>query len=217
MKRSLPSWVYSRKITLAVLGSIFLLSAVVVGMAPTERMLGDGIRVVYVHVALIWTGMLGLLLAGLLGLVLLLIPRRALARWLGALGKVAFGFYLASSLVSLVAQQVNWGGISWNEPRTEAMLQILAAALIVQILSGWVWDARIQGGLHALLGLFLLWSWQTTPLQLHPDNPVGTSTSATIPLVFYGLFALSALAATWLTLHLRALEQARSGALELSG
>lgn len=217
MKRSLPSWIYSRKITFAVLGSIFLLSAVVVGMAPTERTLGDGIRVVYVHVALIWTGMLGLLLAGLLGLVLLLIPRRTLARWLGALGKVAFGFYLASSLVSLVAQQVNWGGISWNEPRTEAMLQILAAALIVQILSGWVWDARIQGGLHALLGLVLLWSWQTTPLQLHPDNPVGTSTSATIPLVFYGLFALSALAATWLTLHLRALEQARSGALELSG
>lgn len=217
MKRSLTSWIRSREITLAVLGSILLLSAVVVGMAPTERTLGDGIRVVYVHVALIWTGMLGLLLAGLLGLVLLLNPRRELARWLRPLGKVAFGFYLASSLVSLVAQQVNWGGISWNEPRTEAMLQILAAAMIVHILSAWVWDARIQGGLHALLGLFLIWSWQTTPLQLHPDNPVGTSTSATIPLVFYGLFALCALAATWLALHLRAQEQARSGALELSG
>ena len=217
MNRSLPSWIHSREITLAVLGSIFLLSAVVVGMAPTERTLGDGIRVVYVHVALIWTGMLGLALGGILGLVLLLSARQETARWLAPLGRIAFGFYLASSLVSLVAQQVNWGGISWNEPRTGAMLQLLAVALIVQILSGWVQDGRIQGGLHAFLGLFLLWSWRTTPLQLHPENPVGTSTSATIPLVFYGLFALSAVAATWLTLHLRAVKQARSGALELPG
>lgn len=217
MNRTLPSQITSRKTTLAVLAAISFLAVLVVWLAPTEQTLGEGIRVVYVHVALIWTGMLGLVMAGLLGLILLLSASRALAPWLAALGKVAFAFYAAASLVSLVAQQVNWGGISWNEPRTGAMLQLLAVALIVQVLSGWVQDARFQGGLHALLGLFLLWSWQMTPLQLHPDNPVGASTSTAIRLAFYGLFGLSALAATWLTFLLGAREGVGSGALKLPG
>lgn len=198
-----------------VTGLVVALTAVVafalVGLAPTERTLGEGIRVVYLHVALIWTGMLGIVLAGVLALPVLLTGREALARWTERVAQVALGFYVLSGLVSLVAQQVNWGGIAWREPRTSIMLQLLAFFLIVQVVKSWLGSAtasarRLSAGLNLLMAGVLLWSNWSTPLQLHPQDPIGTSSSSAIRLVFYLLFALLALAATWLVLFLQVRE-----------
>jgi hypothetical protein len=188
--------------TVALLALVLALGAALVLLAPTERTLGTGIRVIYVHVALIWTGMLGLIQAGVIGLIVLLWRQQRLVPWLMAVGKVAVGFYALSAVVSMVAQEVNWGAISWREPRTVAMLQMLALAVIVLVLASWVKDVRLRGFLFVVLALAIVWSWQVTPLQLHPRDPVGTSSSPAIRLTFYGLFGLCALVATWLVFFL---------------
>lgn len=196
----------SERATALVLALIAVAAVALLGLAPTERTLGEGIRVVYLHVALIWTGMLGLVLAGVLAVPVLLLGWEKLAGWMETIAWVALGFYALSGAVSLVAQQVNWGGIAWQEPRTQTMLQLLAFFLIIQVVKIWLGASRghairLKAGLNVLMAAVLLWSNWTTPLQLHPQDPIGTSSSQGIRLTFYLLFGLLALAATWLVFY----------------
>ncbi|MCA9971543.1 MAG: hypothetical protein KC425_15070 [Anaerolineales bacterium] len=185
--------------TLAVPGLVALLAALLLWRAPAEQTLGSGIKIVYLHVALIWVGMAGIALSGLLGLATAVFPRPRLAAWLHAASWTAFAFYAAGAVVSLAAEIVNWGAIFWQEPRTAAILQVLAVAVIVQVTHGWPLDARLKGTLHAALAGFMLWATTRAGLVLHPDNPIGSSSSAAIRFAFFGLFGLFAVAAGWLT------------------
>ncbi|MEZ4647115.1 MAG: hypothetical protein R3E31_31050 [Chloroflexota bacterium] len=192
----------SGKTTTAVLTTITILAALLLILAPTERTLGAGIKIVYLHVALIWTGMVGLLIAGLIGLALALTQRPSLLGWLQAVSWVGFGFFAVGTVVSLIAEIVNWGAVFWSEPRTASILQILAVAIIVQVAASWPLDKRLKGVLFAGLAGFMLWSTGRAELVLHPDNPIGTSSSWGIRGGFYGLFSLLAVGAAWLTLFL---------------
>ena len=185
------------KIPLTLIG----LSALIVWLAPAEQTLGEGIKVVYLHVALIWAGMTGLLILGVLGLAILLTARPRLAAWAHTLGWVGLGFFLAGIGMSMVAAQVNWGGLFWPEPRNVAMLRVVAVGLIVQIVTGWSIAIRLQGLLYACLALLLTWSVLVTPLVFHPRNPIETSPSLAIQATFFSLFGLCVLLAAWLVVY----------------
>ncbi len=194
----------STRLTTAVLLTLSLLAALLTIIAPVERTLGSGIRIVYLHVSLTWVGMAGLLLAGVVGLALLIWPRPTLQQWLHVISYVAFGFYVVGAVVSLIAEEVNWGAIFWHEPRTASVLQVVAVGVIVHVAGSWLPRARVQGLLHLALAGFMMWSTMRAELVLHPDNPVGLSSSGGIRLGFYGLTVLFGIAAMWLTLHLKA-------------
>jgi hypothetical protein len=201
-------WAGNSRLAWAILAIIVVAFAVLVLFAPAEATIGDGIRIVYIHVALIWAGMLLLLVAGLLGLIVLLSDHARTADWMQIVAWVALGFYAAGVITSLAAEIVNWGGIAWREPRTAANLNLLAVVVIVQVINSWLpgtWAARrrLQGALNLLLAAAVIWTTVTTELQLHPANAVGDATSRTIQLTFYALFLLSLLAAIWLILYLR--------------
>ena len=70
---------------------VFILAAVaaIVWLAPEEKTLGPGIKSVYVHVALTWTGMTGLTIAGLLGIGAAITNGGRLSRWAQMAGWVA--------------------------------------------------------------------------------------------------------------------------------
>ncbi|MFQ5752587.1 MAG: hypothetical protein ACE5HI_11375, partial [bacterium] len=51
-----------------VLASIVTAAAIMVWAAPLERTLGEGIKVVYIHVSLTWAGMLSFILTGIVGI-----------------------------------------------------------------------------------------------------------------------------------------------------
>lgn len=175
----------------------------VVVFAPGEATIGQGIKIVYIHVALIWTGMLGLLISGVIGAVVALTNHDGLRRWLPIISWVSLGFYAAGVLTSLYAEQVNWGGIAWQEPRTKANLNLLALATVVQVVASFINRPRWHGLLSVLLAAAVIWTTAVTPLQLHPDDPIGTSTSNTIQVVFYLLFMLCCLSASWFIWQLR--------------
>mgnify|MGYP001202636691 CR=1 FL=1 len=179
---------------------LLLLAAmvVVVVVAPVEQTLGSGIKVVYVHVALIWTGMAGMLLNGLVGLALAATGRPLLERWRQAIGWVSLGIFVLGVVVSLWAEQVNWGGILWREPRNLAVFNVTAVAVIVQVLAGWLPQLRGRGFLSLALAAYLLWEIPGTPLVMHPSDPVRTSNSAGIQLTFYSLFVLCGATAVWI-------------------
>ncbi len=181
-------------------GLIFMVSIVMA--APVEATLGGGIRTVYVHVGLTWTGKAGLYLAGVMGLAVAFWPNLVLARWMRAVGLVGLAFFAAGTAVSLWAQQVNWGAISWVEPITISMLQYTAVGIIVHILLSWPIDTRVKGGLSLALAAFHIWSVENAALILHPQDPIGTSTSTGIRDTFSAIFVVSLVMATWLVFYL---------------
>ncbi len=178
----------------SALGVIFLLALLIVWLGPAERTLGNGIKAVYVHVSLTWAGLAGFVAAALLGLVQLFTRRPRLDSWRVTVGWVAFGFYLAGVGMSALASQVNWGAVFWQEPRMVTSLNVLAAALIVQMgnfFFPWWW---LRAVLSVLLPGFVFWANFTTPLVLHPGDPIGSSEATGIQLTFLAMFVLMALA-----------------------
>ena len=190
----------STLIVLILLGGILLL------IAPEERALGSGIRSVYVHVAFTWTAMSEIVIAGFVGLAAALLNRRTWQTWATTITWVALGFFTAGLVMSVIAAGINWGAVFWQEPRTSSVLQVLAAGLIVQGINTWPIPERIKGLLNILLAVVLLVLVYSTPLVLHPENAARTATSMAIRLTFYGLYALSMLAATAIVLAFRTRE-----------
>lgn len=166
-------------------------------LAPEESTLGQGIKTVYMHVALTWTGMAGFVLAGLLGLAVLVTGNRRFAAWMQTLGWVAFGFYTAGIAMSALASKVNWGNVFWQEPRMMAAFNSLAVATIIMAVNIWIPWVRIRGALQALLPVIVFWLTYSAPLLLHPRNPISTSDSLGIKLAFGGMFMLTAAIAAW--------------------
>jgi hypothetical protein len=187
----------------AVLGGIVLIGALLLWRAPDEQTLGTGIRSVYVHVAFTWTGMLGLVVAGLLGLIAYILRKRSLQEWSNSIAWLALASFLIGLVMSMISAAINWGAIFWQEPRTNSALQVLAVGLIVQLINGWLTSYRLKGLLAFLLSLFVIWSTSSTPLVLHPGNAASTSPSSAIRLTFLALFILCSLAAIWILIRVR--------------
>src|SRR5512141_2760210 len=112
------------------------LIALVASLAPLEKTLGAGIRLVYFHGAWVETGKIAFALASLAGLAGLLRLGRTKDLWPAwslALGRTALVFWLTYLPLSLLLQQLEWGGIFWDEPRWKAPLAFGVAAVLVQV------------------------------------------------------------------------------------
>jgi hypothetical protein len=184
--------------------ALLALAAVIVWIAPAERTLGGAMRVVYVHVALTWAGMLGLAVAALLGLVVMVSGRRSWAAWLQAVTSVALGLLLLGTATSAIAAYLTWGGGFADEPRAQTALRILAVAIIIVVGGGWLPWVRLRGALAAGLLAYSAFALRATPLLLHPRNPIATSPSSAIQATFAGLFVIFALLGVWAAWRLQA-------------
>ncbi len=168
MKRVLP---YLIPLALLILG------AVVVWTAPLERTLGANIRTIYIHVAFSRAGGTGLMIAGALGLILLIWPNPALDRWARAAGIAGFTLFMIGLGVTLIAQLQNWNGIHWREPRMIAAMNGAAAGVIVMVLLNWFKAPRITGGLFLLLAILVVGTQMSANAVLHPGNAITESAS----------------------------------------
>ena len=180
------------------MGVIGVVTAVLLLVAPEEATLGAGIRSVYVHVALIWVGLAGFVIAGLLGVGLLVTGYERLYLWLRTIGWMGVGFFAAGMATSALASQVNWGAVFWQEPRMRSSSTSLTIAVIVLVAIDWFPWLRLKGALVTAVPLIFFWLTARTELVLHPDNPILTSDSVGIQATFAGLFVLVGLAAALL-------------------
>lgn len=183
--------------------SIVLAAGILVWLSPPERTLGDGIKVVYVHVSFTWAGMVGFNIAGLFGLFMLFTNKRILDDWNQVISWVAWSWFAMGFLLSLWAAKVNWGIIYWREPRVLAAMQFLIVALLVLMANRFLSSIRLRGALSALLAFMLMWSLLGAPLVMHPKSPIRESSSGAIQLTFLGMFIFSSLAASWFVWYFR--------------
>jgi hypothetical protein len=195
--RPFPGWFWWIPIVLMA-GLLLLLL-----LGPEERTLGGGIRSVYVHVGLIWTGLVGFMVTAVLGTGLLITQKKVWLRWLSPVSWTALGFYAAGVFMSMVASADNWGAVFLQEPRMAASLNGLAVAIILLVLGSWQPWSRVRGALSASIIFILLWFNLRAELVLHPPNPIANSNAAPIQFTFFFVTALFVGLATWIVWLLR--------------
>ena len=96
---------------LAALAILFILS-------PSEKTLGDVVKLVYLHGALVRTGLLAFSIAGILGAIALASGRSWAIEWGRAVGHAALIVWVLYAVSSMVVTYLAWGvAIAWGEPR----------------------------------------------------------------------------------------------------
>lgn len=175
---------------------LLILIAYLVSQSPAERTLGDNIRYVYVHVTIIWAGVLGLTLAGLLSVVVIATENARLQLWIEHLQWVAFAFFTVGFSLSLLAAKIIWGAISLGEPRALGALSVIGISLILFYFRDSSNSIQIKGMIGLALTVVLHLAMRV-PLVLHPANPITTSSSRKIQTTFLVLFILFTLLEVW--------------------
>jgi len=183
------------------MGLCIALAVVILLLMPAEKTLGWIIKIVYLHGALSRAGMIGFWAAGIAGLIYLVRPRPVLARWTRALFLSGCGFWATQFIVSMPATRLTWGPwIAWGEPRVTMTLQVLAAGLVVALVTHLLNDARFTAGAALLLAIAVALLVAQTGVLRHPLDPISTSPSVLLRLVYLVLLIpviASMLLAAW--------------------
>ncbi len=170
--------------------ALLALLLVLLWLSPAEATLGNVVKWVYAHGAAQRVAMYAYLIAGALGIAALVTRRDVILRWSRAMMEAALVFWFIQFVVSLPAQVLAWGGISWTEPRVLSALWVLVFTVLVYGVAVWVGDARwmpIAAIANAAIALILL---RGAVNILHPIDPILGSESLAIKM-FYAAIVLT--------------------------
>lgn len=185
-----PSRFLTPKRALVTAFLFLALLALLLLLSPAERQLGNLIKVIYLHGALARVGMLGLMIAGVLGLLYFVRPSPALLAWSNAIQVAGLAFFVVHFVLSVIPTRATWGmWIAFDEPRTRMSLQIIGVGLVVVVVRHLLSDNRLSALANLLLGVAVLVMDIGTGVLRHPLNPIGDSSSSAIQLYYAGILA----------------------------
>ena len=177
----------------------FIITLVAIGLltalGPTEKTLGSNARLVYLHGAWVWTGILSFLLASLTGLLALILRKPIWRKGNLALGRTGMVFWLTYLPMSLLVMQINWGGFFFDEPRWRVPFTFAIVGLLLQIGLALFSQPDLTAVGNLVFGVTLWISLRNTGTILHPDSPILNSNSRSIQVFFFGLLFLTLIAA----------------------
>ena len=174
------TWLFPLLTPVAILILLFLL--------PPERILGDVIKLVLLHGALVRAGLIAFAVAGVLGLFCLFSPNPAWSRWCLAIQVTALLLWIANMTSSSIATRLTWGEwIAWSEPRVWATIHVLWLASACLVLVLWL-RQRFFTGITNLIVAGLSWGLiKGASLVRHPFDPLGSSNSLTYQALYVAM------------------------------
>ena len=180
-----------------VLWFVLTLLAIVVvtALGPAEKSLGTNVRVVYLHGAWVWTAMISILAAAVVGLAALITRRAGLHYWSRALGRPGLVFWITYLPLSLWAMQTNWNGLFLAEPRWRVAMIFTVGGLLLQIGITLLENPAWASALNLTYAMILIYVLQTTDQVMHPGSPIFSSGAWRIQVYFIVLLVLTLLAA----------------------
>ena len=205
----------SQRLTRRDLSMLWLLITIAVivtltASGPTERTLGENLRLVVLHGAWVWTGKILFAAAALAGLAGLFLPRSFWSNLSLALGRAGLLFWLTYLPMSLIVQMQNWGGIFWDEPRWRVPFTFGVVGLLLQLGLWVINQSRVTDLANLVFGVVLWWQLGAITNILHPDSPIFGSDSTGIQFFFLVLLGLVLFAAAQITrLLYRSLSRSR--------
>jgi len=206
-----------RKFIVPSLIILAILIVVVTLLAPTDRVLGEATRMVYVHGAIIRVVLGTFMLSGLLGLIYLFSKRPALYDWSRVMQETSLLLWIPYLLSALISTLQTWGAIAWFEPRWLVTLQISVIASLALIISLIVKNRSATAALNAVVAATIFILTRNAGLVLHPIDPIGASGNAGIIGAYVILLGLCALFAVQLARGIRAWHQRRDASPPVVG
>jgi hypothetical protein len=196
--------IHSRILPVLAAGLLLLLALWLV-LAPAESRLGQVVKLVYVHGALVMVGLLAFTLAGLIGLLALIVRQPALYRGAQAAGLAALIIWSIYALSSMAVTGLTWGQlIAWNEPRVRASAMILLAAVLLAVVSRLVGQRSFSAATNVVMGILPWVLVRRAEAIRHPLDPIGGSGSTSIQgfyvLIMLTVASLAAVLVAWLWL-----------------
>lgn len=179
-------------LTLAAIAFITLVS-------PEEKILGEYVRIVYLHGALVWTSLALFIAAGILGLVALISGQQRLHCWSSASGRSGLFFWVAYLPVSMWAMQANWNGLFLSEPRFRVAMIFAIVGILLQLGLTLIDHAGLTSAANLLYVAVLIFTLQSTENVLHPPSVMLQSDLSLIQIYFGGLIILMITAAGQVT------------------
>jgi hypothetical protein len=177
------------------LGLTLALIVVVTLLSPAERSLGSQVRVVYLHGAWVWTALAAFAAAGVAGLVGLITRCVRWQCWSRDLGRTGLFFWITYLPLSLWAMQTTWNGLFLSEPRWRLALVFSISGLLLQVGLGLLGKLLLNSlGNLAFVGI-LFFSLVRTENIMHPASPILNADDWLFRIYFFGLLALTLLAA----------------------
>ncbi len=167
-------------------------------LAPEEKELGAIMKMIYLHGALITSGLSLFTAAGLISLILLFRSGMSL-RLLFAIEKSAFIYWIAATVIGDLTSVLAWGGIYPGEPRFAATIIISLLSAGVYFVSTAIDDRKIISFLGIGLALSVWVIMGSTGKILHPGDPFGGSEPSI--RTFFFLITLVFLASSVLTVR----------------
>ena len=186
-----------------------ILIVVVTLLAPTDRVLGEATRMVYVHGAIIRVVLGTFLLSGLVGLIYLFRRRPALVQWSQILLETSLLLWLPYLVSATIATLQTWGAIAWFEPRWLVTLQISVIAPVAYVVSLVVKKPIVTAALNASVAAAIFLLTRSAGLVLHPIDPIASSGNTGIITSYVILLGLCALFAVQVARGLRFWHQRR--------
>ena len=174
------------------LAAFVLFEALLLWLAPAEQTLGQVVKLVYLHGALIRACLIGFSVAGLLGLLSLILRRPAIDAWLRANQRGALLFWIIYVISSMSVTYMAWGVIvAWGEPRVMAAIRITAAASVIFAVTELVRLPALTSLGNILLAGVAWWATQSAGVIRHPLDPIGTSSSVAIRGYYAAIVAVT--------------------------
>jgi hypothetical protein len=195
-----------------VIPSLIILVILIVGvtlLAPTDKVLGEATRMVYVHGAIIRVVLGTFLLSGLLGLVYLFSKNPAHYDWSRIVQETSLLLWIPYLLSALISTLQTWGAIAWFEPRWLVTLQISVIAPVAFLITLIVKSRSVTAALNAVVAVVILVLTRNAGLVLHPIDPIGTSGNPGIIGSYLVLLGLCTLFAAQIARGLRFWQQTR--------
>jgi len=209
MPSSLLQRLASRNAILPSMGVLTAAIALVAWIAPSDKTLGDMVKMVYVHGAVIRITLLTFVLSGALGIAYLPTGRAAWHDWSQALARTGLALWIVYVVVSAIATIQTWGGIPAFEPRWIFTFQVLVIAPIFHLVGAWLKNPRIAALLNAALGALILYLLSQARLIMHPIDPIGQATTDSVRVAYAILLMLCGLFAAQLARGIRQLAASR--------
>jgi hypothetical protein len=196
-----------------IVPSLIVLAILIVGvtlLAPTDRVLGEATRMVYVHGAIIRVNLGAFLLSGLLGLIYLFNRKGAWVEWSQILLETSLLLWIPYLVSATSATLQTWGAIAWFEPRWLVTLQISVIAPLAYSVSVVVKKPIVTAALNVIVAAAIFVLTRGAGLVLHPIDPIASSGNSGIIGSYVILLGLCVLFAVQVARGLRFWHQRRA-------
>lgn len=178
-----------------------LIGILLIWLSPEDKELGSVLKLVYLHGALVDTGLFLFTAVGLVSLISLFGKSSGFSL-LFAIEKTAIIFWVAATIAGNITSRLAWGGIFWGEPRLQATILISLISISIYFISSTSENPKMISLLGTVLALSVWALMIRAGRIMHPDNPFNVSESSIrffFVIITLTFLIVSILTVCWIT------------------